>query len=187
MIGLARVLNAWVVGHGEVIASDPQLDDADTKPRYITRADSPARSWRTPIAHEEWMEVVRQQHDFQVQEHVDAKLPSGTVRIVCPPLAYWMGHPSGRAIPFFFDSDQIEVRQPDQVTVRRMVELAPSLARRSVATTTHTLPHHREGGGALHCPALSGRGVVSSAMTALLRNRRSRSSSALRTGERGIH
>jgi hypothetical protein len=138
MIEVADALDAWVVGddfeiyrlnvEGTVEARQPDLNDIERNPLLIARgAGDPWLRSAVPIGHQEWMDLVRGQPDFRVDEQIEAKLPSGRRLIPCPPLGCWTNHPSGQPVPFFFEENHIKVPQPDRPTVNRMRELAELL------------------------------------------------------------
>jgi len=144
MAGLARSLDAWLTGDDcELYAvnsdgriASRQRTTEEMHPgfgvhphRFIVRAGG-RYLWEStnPIRHEEWLEVAARQPDFRVTPYVEALLPSGWKTIECPPIAQWVGHPSGKAVPFFQDEyGCVEVHHADPATVSRMTELAPLL------------------------------------------------------------
>jgi hypothetical protein len=139
-LAIAADLDAWVVGDdseiyaiedGQLTRREPSDDTiASLEPTYITRGSAPGGVGLGQIRPEEWWELATTQSDFRVEGQVEARLPSGPKLIDCPPVATWHGHPSGRAVPFFFDVDLIEVDGADRVTLERMVELARLLKAR---------------------------------------------------------
>jgi hypothetical protein len=138
MTELAARLDAWTLGdNGEVYEWDgDRVVDRQRGPeafawhaRYITRGTwSSGMNGHAPIRPDEWAELVADQPDFATMTRIETTLPSGVRWISCPPVACWMGHPSARPMPFFFDVDVIQVRHADGPTVRRMTALAASLA-----------------------------------------------------------
>jgi hypothetical protein len=142
MIEWAARLDAWVIGDdaelyewdGERVVGRQRGQQAFAgQRRFITRG-----TWlsglnsHAPIRADEWAALVAAQPDFTTATSIEAVLPSGTRLIPCPAVACWNGHPSGRAIPFCFDEDVIEVRHADKLTQRRMVMLAAALAAKAV-------------------------------------------------------
>jgi hypothetical protein len=142
MTELAARLDAWVIGDdGEVYEWDGErVADRQRGPeafagnrRYLTRGTcSSGLNAHAPIGPDEWAQFVATQPDFATMTRIEAVLPSGVRWISCPPVACWMGHPSGRPVPFFHDRDVIEVRHADGPTTSRMLTLAPALAARAV-------------------------------------------------------
>ena len=96
-----------------------------TDPRYLTRGTSSSGLNRdAAIRPGEWAAVAAAQPDFATMTRVEATLPSGVREIPCLPVPAWMGHPSGRPVPFYFDRDLIEVRIADEPTIERMKQLS---------------------------------------------------------------
>ena len=142
MTELAARLDAWLIGDdGEVYEWDGErvaswqrgVEAFAANPRHLTRGTaSSGLNAHAPITREEWEQFVATQPDFAMMTRIEATLPSGVRPIPCPPVACWMGHPSGRPVPFFHDRDVIEVRDADEPTARRMATLAPQLGARAV-------------------------------------------------------
>jgi hypothetical protein len=127
MLELAAALDAWVTGDdGEVYEWDGQAvrrreradEELPPDPLYLARPDG------DPIAADEWLAAAAAESDFRVGKRIQARLPSGTAWIPCPPVACWTGHPSGEPVWCFHDEDVVEVRSDDPDTVRRMAALA---------------------------------------------------------------
>jgi hypothetical protein len=142
MTDWAARLDAWVIGDdGEVYEWDgervftwergPETHQWNT--RFLTRGTfAGGGNAQAPVRAEEWAQVVAAQPDFAMMTQIEATLPAGARWITCPPVACWIGHPSGRPIPFFHDQDVIEVRDADEPTIHRMLALASTLAAKVV-------------------------------------------------------
>jgi hypothetical protein len=143
MAEIARSLDAWLTGDndelyllspdGQIVTRERTADERHPASgvhhhRYLARAGRYLWSSEHPIQADEWLRFAAGQPDFRIDEHVEALLPSGWKTIARPPVAHWVGHPSGRPVPFFHDDDgYLEVHHADPATVSRMVELAPLL------------------------------------------------------------
>jgi hypothetical protein len=111
MTELGTRLDAWVVGDdgevyewdGEQVISRQRGPEAFVwNPRFLTRGTySSGMNKHAPIQPDEWAKAVAAQPDFVTMTRIEATLPSGVRWITCPPVACWMGHPSGRPVPFF--------------------------------------------------------------------------------------
>jgi hypothetical protein len=139
MIEIAAELDAWVVGDdtwiydldcdGLVVPRNPtRIEIHELIPHFITRGTGTGGMNRShPIMEAEWLDLVARQPDFLIATEVEAHVPSGHKHIPCPPVAIWTHHPSRPEIPFFFDTDLIEVNAADTTTLARMKELASAL------------------------------------------------------------
>jgi hypothetical protein len=142
MTELAARLDAWVIGDdgevyewdGERVVTRQRDPEAFVmKARYLTRGTySSGMNPRAPIRPEEWERLAAAEPDFRTMTRIEATVPSGRRWIACPPVTCWTGHPSGRPVPFFHDRDVIEVRRADEPTIRRMRQLAETLAATAV-------------------------------------------------------
>ncbi|MEV4348655.1 hypothetical protein AB0J83_29715 [Actinoplanes sp. NPDC049596] len=142
MLELGERLDAWVISDddqpyrwdgAEVVVWERDPAAFAQRQLFLTRG----RRWggdnkHAPILPDEWAALVAAQRDFTLLTSVEAALPSGTRSLAVPAIAGWTGHPSGRPVPFSFDEDVIEVRDADEHTERRMVDLATGLAARLV-------------------------------------------------------
>jgi hypothetical protein len=149
MVELAARLDAWVIGDDaevygwdgeQVVSWQRGVEAFAQRRRFLTRG-----TWLgglnagAPIRPDEWAALVAAQPDFTPMTTIEATLPSGIRPIACPPVPAWTGHPSGRPVPFHFDEDVIEVRDADEATERRMVELAAALHAKAVDDTDREL------------------------------------------------
>jgi hypothetical protein len=112
MMAAATALDAWVMGED----GERYFPDADGDP--VPRRDVPTmvsstitRSWGghgyRPMPVEDWTAVAARQPDFVTLDRIEAELPSGRRAIPCPPTPHWTGHPSGRPVPFIWQSDDV--------------------------------------------------------------------------------
>jgi hypothetical protein len=138
MLAMAAALDAWVDGDdpmhfyvdeaGNIVEREPPLEMIHEDLGYfIARGASGVLERSVALPAEEWLQLVDQESDFRMSDDVEARLPGGRRRISSPRHAEWLGHPSGRAIPFFYEDGAIEVKSADQPTIDRMLELADAL------------------------------------------------------------
>ena len=134
MLTMAAELDAWVEGDdceiyewdGErIVNRDRGVAAFGPAPMDITRGR--AFSPDHPITYDEWMAAAGRQADFRIDTTIEARVPSGTKWIPCPPVVCWTGHPSGRLVRLFHGDDVVEVEVPDQHTARRMAAVAEQL------------------------------------------------------------
>ena len=91
---------------------------------YLTRADAWYDAESRPISREDWAAVVAADADLEWSrtDYVELESEAGVVREYP---AIWLRHPD--RIPFWYDSGAIETKNPDQLTIRKLVELARRL------------------------------------------------------------
>jgi hypothetical protein len=78
-----------------------------------------------------WLSLVRESPDLRITGAVEATTPAGhTVRYENEHLAEWTGHPSGTAVPFDFREGHVVVKNPDEPTIARLIDLAAALGGR---------------------------------------------------------
>jgi hypothetical protein len=108
MVSIAADLDAWVIGQdGEVYRIDPDGEVRGEWTPPIERWFYMDRPGYRPIPAEEWSELTAAQSDFQALTEIEAHCPSGLRSLHCAPTAHWMGHPSGRPVPFILQSDSV--------------------------------------------------------------------------------
>ena len=96
---------------------------------YLTRRWNPIVDEKPDITEEEWREVAAADGFFTPagdRELRDARLKS-------PSILIWTGHPDGLEAWFSWTNGQIDVRNPDEPMIAKMMALAPKLSARVVS------------------------------------------------------
>ena len=80
------------------------------------------------IAEAEWRAVVESDAELRLVEAAEQELPGGAVLAYTNPgLAEWTGHPEEEVVWFDYRRGNVVVKDPDEVTVSKMKELARRL------------------------------------------------------------
>jgi hypothetical protein len=95
---------------------------------HIIRGERWSKS--IPIPLDEWREVVAAAPDLHMMGSVEVTGVGEVVRYENPPLAEWLGHPSGDSVPFDFQDGRVVVKNPDVPTIARMIDVASALGAR---------------------------------------------------------
>lgn len=96
---------------------------------YITRASSWLETKRSPISKEEWEKIVAEDQELQLSTDDYYERMQDAKRERFHPII-WTTHPD--RVPLWFIDGAIEVKNADQSTVRKMVQLARKLNARVI-------------------------------------------------------
>jgi len=96
---------------------------------YLTRADAWHGSASRPIPREDWAAVVDADPDLEssATDYVELGLEGGITR---EHAVIWLRHPE--RVPLWYDEGAIAAKNPDEATIRKLVELARQLRARCV-------------------------------------------------------
>jgi hypothetical protein len=135
MLTIAADLDAWVVGdYGEAYGlTDGVLTQRPDDPAaFIHPPISLERDYALPLGltRDGWIATAAAWPDFEIRTEIEATVPSGKKVIPSPPTAYWTGHSSGVAIPYYFQFDSLYVGAKDEETVRRAIEVGDTFGMR---------------------------------------------------------
>ena len=97
---------------------------------YITQADHWLDRDKDPILEGAWKRVVESDQTLQVssEDYLERRGKDGSVERVHP--VCWVTHPD--SVPFWFVDGAIETKDPDEATIKKMVELAGKLGARVI-------------------------------------------------------
>lgn len=96
---------------------------------YLTRADAWYDAASRPIPRDDWAAVVAADPElgWSSSDYVEMGAETGVVREYA---AVWLRHPEN--VPFWYDNGAIETKNPDETTIRKLIELARRLNARCV-------------------------------------------------------
>ena len=94
---------------------------------HVTRADSWTESAASPIKKSEWRKYVDADPELTSAGAVEATPPEGVLRNEDVGFAVWHGHPTGEAIVFDLREGEIVVKNPDGLTIAKMISIANDL------------------------------------------------------------
>ncbi len=98
---------------------------------YITRADNWYNNEGRELTEATWEAVVESDPEMRISGFGEATTPSGeTIRYVNPLLAEWLGHPEHDVVWFDFRQGNVVVKNPDELTIAKMHEVAQKLKAR---------------------------------------------------------
>ena len=81
-----------------------------------------------PITEAEWDQHLENDDEMQRRDFTEALSPSGEIiRINCPLCAVWTRPVDGVAVWFSYRNGRISVKNPDEVTLQKMHEIAEHL------------------------------------------------------------
>ncbi len=93
------------------------------------------------IADQEWRDLVDRDPDLTMTGEVSVETPTGeTLTYRSELLALWTGHPEDGPIPFDFRDGRIVVKNPDDATMAKLIEIAPTLGAQVQGDEGETYP-----------------------------------------------
>lgn len=78
----------------------------------------------SPLVLDEWIDLLKEDGEFVLEEGINTTNPSGEVIVVTLPVARWMEHPEDKEPVFCWLTRRVAVRQPDVFTIDKMKQLA---------------------------------------------------------------
>lgn len=90
---------------------------------YLTRRLNPTLDEEPHIGEAEWLAVATADGSFRAASDLERE-QTGLRR---PSILIWTGHPDGDEAWFSWTSGQIDVRNPDEPMIAKMMTLAPKL------------------------------------------------------------
>ena len=88
------------------------------------------RGGRAPVGEQEWRSYVAADPEFELTGVAETPTPDGVLRYENPGLACWSGHPGGEQVWFDFRRGRVVVKNPDEPTIAKMIEVARALGAR---------------------------------------------------------
>lgn len=95
---------------------------------YITRAEDWYNNQGRELTEAAWKTVIEADPEMRMIGFAEATTPSGeTLRYVNSLLAEWSGHPEHEIVWFDFRQGNVVVKNPDELTLAKMQEVAGKL------------------------------------------------------------
>jgi hypothetical protein len=98
---------------------------------YLTRRWNPTIDEEPNISEAEWRAVAGSDASFRAPTEQEL----AEVLSRRPSFSIWTGHPDGVATWFSWSNGQIDVRNPDEPMIAKMMTLAPGLGARVISET----------------------------------------------------
>lgn len=105
---------------------------------HISRAKDWTDSEANPITEGEWWDLVAADPDLELAGAAETETPDGVLRYENPGLALWRAHPTDEKVWFDFRNGRVVVKNPDEPSIAKMLEVARELGARVVGDDGET-------------------------------------------------